>query len=155
MIRDAIRGQPLWKDTTSNHPYARFISAEWEKFDELKLADWPYSLLLFEIQVTDRWATLTLFMAPSENEALRQRIFDQVREYLGSLDAAQPAYTDGYVRLHTVGNILEESDYENWWDEESILERVRGRLDKFAGGEFPEINRIILECLEKYRTDAQ
>ena len=152
MIRDAIGRQPLWKDTTSNHPYVRFISAEWKKYEEeLRLESWPYALLLFEVQVTDRWATLTFFMAPGENEALRKKIFDRVRGHLEPVHSAQPTYTEDYVRLHTAGNILEESDYESWWDEESIRETIARRLDDFARGQFPEINRIIVECLEECR----
>ena len=156
MIRDAIGRQPLWKESTSNHPYVRFVSSEWEKYEEeLRLESWPYNLLQFQVQVTDRWATLTFFMAPSENETLRRKMFDRVRDCLDTLHAAQPTYTEDYVRLHTAGNILEESDYESWWDEESILGKIRCRLDDFARGQFPEINRIIVACLEEYRTEGR
>ena len=41
MIRDAIGRQPLWKESTSNHPYVRFVSSEWEKYEEeLGLESW-------------------------------------------------------------------------------------------------------------------
>ena len=156
MIRDAIGRQAIWKESTTNHPYVRFVSAEWEKYEEeLGLAGWPYTLLQFQVQVTDRRATLTLFWAPGENEALRRKMFDRVRDYLDTAHSAQPTYTEGYVRLHTVGKILEESDYENWWDEESTGDTIRGRLDGFAQGEFPEINRIVVECLEEYRSEGR
>ena len=156
MIRDAIGRQAIWKESTTNHPYVRFVSAEWAKYEEeLGLAGWPYTLLQFEVRVTDRRATLTLFWAPGENEALRRKMFDRVRDYLDTVHPAQPTYTEGYVRLHTVGKILEESDYENWWDEESTDDTIRGRLDDFAQGEFPEINRVIVECLEEYRSEGR
>lgn len=151
MIRDAIGRQLLWKDTTSNHPYARFIAADWQPFDELKLDDWPYSLLLFEIQVTERRATLTLFMAPGGDEALRSRIFHRVRDHLHTAHAEQPAYTEDYVRLHTVGDILEEADYESWWDEERTREIIDGPLADFAQGRFAAIDRIVVKCLEEHR----
>ena len=151
MIRDAIGNQPLWKDTTSNHPYARFIAADWAEFEELKLDDWPYSPLLFEIQVTERWARLTLFMAPGEDEALRRGIFHRVKGYLDTFHAEQPTYTEGYVRLHTVGDILEEADYDSWWDEERTREVIDGRLGDFARCQFAEMDRIVVECLEEHR----
>ena len=151
MIRDAIGRQPLWKDTTSNHPYARFIAADWEKYDELKLDNWPYSLLLFEVQVTDRWARLTLFMAPGEDDALRREIFERVRGCLGAVHAEQPAYTEDYVRLHTVGDVLEGADYDSWWDEARTGEIIESRLAKFAQGQFVEIDRVVVECLEERR----
>ena len=151
MIRDAIGRQPLWRDRTSNHPYARFIAADWEQFDELKLGDWPYALLLFEIQVTDRRATLTFFMAPGEDGELRSSIFHRVKGYLGTVHAAQPAYTEGYVRLYTYGDILEEADYDSWWDEKRTWQIIEGRLADFAQGQFAEIDRIVVKCLEKHR----
>ena len=155
MIRDAIGGQPLWKDTTSNHPYARFMAADWEEFDELKLDGWPYALLLFEIQVTERRATLTLLVAPGEDEELRSSIFHRVKDYLGTVHADQPAYTEDYVRLPTFGDILEPEDYDTWWDEERTAEIVAGRLAEFAKGEFAEIDRIVVECLDKRRGREQ
>ena len=151
MIRDAIGRQPLWRDTTSNHPYARFIAADWEKFHELKLDDWPYALLLFQVQVTERRATLTLFMAPGGDEALRSNIFDRVRGYLDTVHADQPAYTEDYVSLHTFGDILEEADYDSRWDEKRTGEIIDSRLTEFARVEFAEIDRIVVDCLEKRR----
>ena len=156
MIRGAVGRQPLWKESTTNHPYVRFVSAEWEQYEEeLGLERWPYTLLQFEVQVTDRWATGTLFWAPGGNEALRRKMFDRLRDYLTTRRAAQPTYTEDYARLYTVGNILEETDYETWWDEEKTRETIARRLDDFAGCEFPEINRIILECLKKYRSESR
>ena len=153
MIRDAISRQPLWRDTTSNHPYAQFMAADWEEFDELKLDGWPYALLLFEVQVTERRATLALFMAPGEDEALRSSIFHRVRDYLETVHADQPAYTEDYVRLYTFGDILEEADYDSRWDEERTGEIIDGRLADFARGQFAEIDLIVVECLENYRAE--
>ena len=151
MIRDAIGRQPLWRDTTSNHPYARFIAADWEKFDELKLDDWPYALLLFQVQVTERQATLTLFMAPGGDEELRSDIFHRVRGYLDTVHADQSTYTADYVSLNTFGDIVEEGDYDNRWDEKRTGEIIDGRLAEFARVEFAEIDRIVVECVEKRR----
>ena len=149
MVRDAIGRQSIWKESTTNHPYVRFVSAEWEKYeDELGLESWPYTLLQFEVQVTDRRATGTLLWAPGGNEALRRKMFDRVRDYLSTRHAAQPTYTEDYVKLHSVGAILQESDYENWWDEEGIRDTIAQRLNDFAQSEFPEINRIIVDCLK-------
>ena len=151
MIRDAVGRQPLWKDTTSNHPYARFMAADWEKFDELKLDGWPYALLLFQVQVTERRATLTLFMAPGRDEELRSSIFHRVKDHLVTVHADQPAYTEGYVSLHTYGDILVPADYDSWWDEARTVGIIDGRLAEFAQGEFAEIDRIVVKCLENHR----
>ena len=98
---------PIWKESTTNRPYVRFVSAEWEKYEEeLGLGNWLYTLLQLEVRVADRRATLTLFWAPGGNKALRRKMFDRVRDYLDTVHAAQPTCTEGYVRLHTVGTFL-------------------------------------------------
>ena len=52
MSREAIAGQPLWREATCNRPYARFVAADWDEYAELELADWPHFLLLFELHAT-------------------------------------------------------------------------------------------------------
>ena len=52
MSREAIAGQPLWREATCNRPYARFVSADWEAYEDLLLDGWPYFLLLFELHAT-------------------------------------------------------------------------------------------------------
>ena len=155
MIRDAIGRQPLWIEGTCNRPYVRFLSADWEAYDGIWSDDWPHAVLLFEIQVTNSRAGLYFSLTWVGEESLRSKIFQRVKENPNTFNCAEPAYTDGFIRLHTVGDILQESDYESWWDEESIRDTIRGRLDDFARGEFPEINRIILKCLEEYQSESR
>ena len=152
MIRDAIGAQPLWSEGTCNRPYARFMSADWEAYDDICSDDWPHAVLLFEIQVTNSRAELYFSLTLVGEESLRSKIFQCVKDNPNIFNCAEPEYTDGFIRLHAVGNILEESDYENWWDEQGVRDTIRGRLDDFAQGAFPEINRIITECLEEYRS---
>ena len=149
MIREAIGKQLLWKERTCNRPYARFVSAEWERCEHLKIDTWPHYLLLFEVQVVEGRAELFLTLFKGEDGLLRKRIFDRVKKSVEVFDCDQVAYIDDSIRLHTVGNILEEDDYKNWWNEESIRDTIRRRLDDFAQGRFPEINRIIVECLQE------
>lgn len=153
MIREAIGKQPLWMEGTVNHPYARFLSADWAAYDDIWSEDWPHTMLLFEIQATNSRAEMYLSLTWVGEESLRSKIFQHVKANPTTFNCAEPVYTDGYIRLHTVGEILQESDYANWWDEEGIRETITRRLDGFARGEFPEINRIITECLEDYQSE--
>ena len=41
MIRKAVGQQTLWTEGMCNRPYVRFRSADWEEYEELRLADWP------------------------------------------------------------------------------------------------------------------
>ena len=153
MVREAIGKQPLWREARCDRPYARFVSADWTGYEELILDDWPYSLLLFELRVAGTGAELYFSMARGGDEAIRTKIFDRVKENLDTFNCNQPGYTDGFIRLHTVGDILEEADYESWWDEEKTRETVAKRLDNFCWNEFVGINEVIVRCLEDYRTD--
>ena len=153
MVREAIGKQPLWREARCDRPYARFVSADWTGYEELILDDWPYSLLLFELRVAGTGAELYFSMARGGDEAIRTKIFDRVKENLDTFNCNQPGYTDGFIRLHTVGDILEEADYESWWDEEKTRETVAKRPDNFCRNEFVGINEVIVRCLEDYRTD--
>lgn len=153
MLRDAIGKQPLWKEARCDRPYARFVSAEWDQFGELRLDQWPFSLLVFEIRVTNQWTELWLGMASGGEEMLRKQIFEKVKQHPEVFNCSESSYKSGFFRLHTVGNILDEADYENWWDEDGIRDSISARLDNFAQGRFPEIDRIIVECLEEYRSE--
>ena len=155
MIREGIGQHPLWREARCDRPYARFVPPDWDEYEELRLDDWPYSLLLFEVRVTDRWAECFLTLCRGGDESLRQVIFERVRDHLEVFNCEQAVYADQAVRLHTMGNILEGGDYENWWDTGRIRDTIRARLDEFSQGEFSEINRIILECLEEYRSESR
>ena len=154
MVRDAIGKQPRWKEARCDRPYARFVSSEWDQFGELRLDGWPFSLLVFEIRVTNQWTELWLGMASGGEEMLRRQIFEKVKRHPEVFNCAESSYNSGFFRLHTVGNILDEADYENWWDEDAIRDTIDSRLNDFAQGRFREINKIIVECLEEYRSET-
>ena len=134
MVRESIGKQPLWKERTCNRPYVRFVSTAWEEFEQLKMGTWPHHLLLFEVQVTDSRAELFLTLFKGGDKSLRKQIFDRVRANADVFDCEEPAYSAESIRLHTVGNVLEESDYDSWWDEERTREIIYGRLVDFAQG---------------------
>ena len=152
MVRDAVRERrEEWRESTCNHPYARFVSAEWSQYEELlKVDGWPGQMLLFQVRATNRRAELSLFLSWRGNENLRRKIFDRLNAEPELFVGDFPSFTDDSIGM-SIGNILKESDYADWWDEEKTRETIAGRLDEFARGQFPEINRVIVECLEDYR----
>lgn len=152
MAGDAIGGQPLWKRATSNHPYARFVSADWAAYEELALDVWPNSLLLFELHSTPSGLELYFSLAEGGDEELRRRIFDTVKANPDVFNCEAPAYTDRFIRLHTVGMMLHEGDSDLWWDQAGTGKTIAGRLGDFAQGQFPVINRVIVECLKGHRS---
>ena len=154
MIRVAIGQRSVWKEARCDRPYARFVSAEWEQYNtELRLDRWPHSLLIFEVQMTDSGAELFFSMAPGGEGRLRKKIFERVKENPSVFDCAEPSYKDGFIRLHTEGKVLDGPDLQRWWDAEWIRKTIGDGLDDFAQGSFRDINRIIVECLEEYRSE--
>ena len=155
MSREAIDGQSLWREATCNRPYARFVSADWGDYEELALDDWPHSLLLFELHATPGGLELYFSLAGGGDEQVRRKIFNAVKANPDVFDCAAPAYTDGFIRLHTVGMLLDEADSELWWDEAGTGATIAGRLEDFAQSGFPAINGIIVDCLKDYRAERE
>ncbi len=152
MVREAVSTHKEWREGRCNRPYARFVSADWDGYEVLKTDSWPYSLLLFQIHVTNHGADLSLFIAERGPEDLKKRIFDRVAADPWMFKGPLPGFSEGYIDLPFAGSILESSDYEHWWDEERIRQTISGRLEDFAQCQFPEVNRIVLDCLEEYRS---
>ena len=152
LVRDAVRRQPLWNMGTCNLPYLRFRSADWVAHKELELDSWPNFLLLFQVEVADNRIMLYFLLCQGGDDSLRRRIFDRVRERGDLFNGTASAYTGREIRLHEEGDLLEESEYEDWWDEERIRDRIGSRLEAFARGSFPKINKVIRNVLEEHRS---
>ena len=150
MVRDVVGERPEWKESRCNHPYARFMAVEWNNYKELEVDGWPDYLVQFQVQATNHWAELSLFLAWHGNVELKKRILAGLKANSGLFAGEVPSYSDDYIAVR-VGYILEESDYKNWWDEERTRETISNRLGGFAHGRFHAINKIVIECLENYR----
>ncbi len=154
MVGKAVGAHKEWEKGTCNLPYYRFVSADWDGYEELKTDSWPHSLLLFDVHVTSHGADLSLLFAKSGPADLKKRIFDHVAANPSIFEGSLPEYAeDNYISLPFGVSILESSDYDHWWDEERIRQTISCRLEDFARGQFPEINRIVLDCLEKYGSE--
>ena len=151
MIRDAVGQRREWREGRVNHPYARFIGAEWEGIEEFKVDGWPDYLLQFQVQCTDRRAELSLHLTWRRNRGKRgnlsKAIFGRLSTRPELFGCEFPVESDDSITLR-IGDILEEPDYETWWDEGKTRETVSNRLEEFAQGRFPEINRIFMDCLK-------
>ena len=47
-------------------------------------------------------------------------------------------------------HILEPADYGPGWDDGSARRKIEDWIDKFANEKFPEMNRIIVDCLRRH-----
>ena len=156
MLREAFEGRRrIWRRGTSNHPYFRFMSENWARYECLKVTEWPRSPLLFEIHITDNSTTLKLFLIPVGDQSLRRKIFACVKENPEVFNCEEPEFKEGWITLYTSGEILTDSDYEKWWDAEAIRQTISRRLDQFADTEFPRVDQIIVDCLEEYEAEMR
>ena len=78
MVLEEVSKHKEWKKGTSNRPYARFVSTDWDRYEALKIDSWPHSLLLFQVRVTNNAADLFLVFAKRGPEDLKKRIYDRV-----------------------------------------------------------------------------
>ena len=158
MFRDAVdKRRDIWlrRGIASNRPYERFIATKWAKYESVKLPAWPNHLLLFEIHITGKSVDMYLLLAPGGAEPLRKKIFDRVKENPDAFDCQQPHYTEQLIDLHRAGEILTESDYENWWNEDAIRSKIDHYLDDFAQTRFRRIDEIIVQCLDDYEAEMR
>ncbi len=157
MLRDLLeeRKQIWWRWGTSNPPYFRFSSANWAKYECLRVTEWPRAPLLFEIAVADNSMTMSLLLVPVGEEALRRKIFECVKENSAEFNCQENEFNDGWFTLHRAEDILTSADYENWWNEEAIRETISRRLGEFAETKLPGIDKVIVECLEEYEAGTR
>ena len=47
--------------------------------------------------------------------------------------------------------ILEAADYGLGWDGGTVRRKIEAWIDKFAAEQFPEMNRIIVDCLRRHQ----
>ena len=47
--------------------------------------------------------------------------------------------------------ILEPADYGPAWDDGTARHKIEAWIDRFAADQFPEMNRIIVDCLRQHQ----
>ncbi len=154
MVREAVSKHEEWKEIQCNYPHARFVSATWDRYEALNTGILPYKLLYFHVGVTNDGADLSLIFNKSGPDDLKKRLFDCVAANPSIFEGSLPGYVkDDYFGLPFGVSILESSDYEHWYDEERIRKAISDRLEAFSKGQFPKVNKIVLNCLEEYRSE--
>ena len=95
---------------------------------------------------------LGLSTAGSENTEIRAALFDAVRQNPAIFKPTRNSLTDGWIILHEEPDcILESADYGPAWDDGSARRKIESWIDNFAAEQFPEMNRIIVDCLRRHQ----
>ena len=153
MVRDAVGANDRLANVRSNPPYARFLPASWEEFDELRLSSWPYRMALFECYWDGNDYMVWLMLRDPEETELGNRLWNNLLARSGLLEDADGAGGDS--DLEYVGPVLvPEPELEVWWDEEAVRSRLDERLAAFALGDLAVIEKALVDVMEEYRSEV-
>ena len=158
MIREAVAQHLFWKLDFEETQYVRFRATDWDEFPSTRTgtgwAPQSNALLLFEFAFDDEIPYLQLALSPADpdNAGIRGLLFDAVRQNPAVFKPAHNSLRDRWIILHLEPEcILEQADYGPDWDEGVARSKIEAWVDNFAAEQFPEMNRIIIECLRQHQ----
>ena len=160
MLKEAIAGQEVWRLDVEDREFVRFRSADWDQFGSMQTGiGWaPRSgaLLLFQFRFYDElpWLDLALSTGNVDNNPVRAKLFDAVRQHPTLFKAKTTSLIDGWVILHDEPNyILDEADYGVRWDDGLVRDKIEAWVSDFANNRFPTMNQVIVDCLREYEAE--
>lgn len=90
-------------------------------------------------------------MLASGEESIRSTIFDGIIQNSSLFNRTGFALKDGYQHVHRQYNELDSSDLNNWYNTDSSgPDKLRQYVADFAQNEFPEINKVIVNCFREH-----
>ena len=157
MLKEAVAKHSFWKLDREDPQYIGFRAADWDEFPSSQTGTgWgPESnaLLLFEFLFDGETPYLALEISPADsgNAEIRAALFDAVRQNPAVFKPDHKSLIDSWMALHLEPDyILEPADYGPGWDDGSARRKIEDWIDKFANEKFPEMNRIIVDCLRRH-----
>ena len=162
MLKEAIAGQEVWRLDVEDGRFLRFRSADWDQFGSMQTGSgWaPRSgaLLLFQFGFDDEvpWLNLALSTGNADNNPVRAKLFDAVRQHPTLFKVKTTSLIDGWVILHEEPDyILDDADYGVRWDDGSVRDKIEARVSDFAINRFPPMNQVIVDWLREYEAEQQ
>ena len=158
MLKEAVAKHPFWILDLEERQYIRFRAADWDEFPSSRTGSgWApasESLLLFQLRFDDEtpYLDLGLSSAGPGNAEIRALLFDAVRQNPAVFKPTRNSLIDGWIILHEEPEcILEPADYGPGWDDGTAQRKIEAWTDNFAVEQFPEMNRIIVDCLRQHQ----
>ena len=162
MLKEAVAGQKVWRLDVEDRDFVRFRSADWDQFGSMQTGSgWaPRSgaLLLFQFRFYDGlpWLDLALSTGNADNNPVRAKLFDAVRQHPTLFKVKTASLIDGWVILHEEPDyMLDDADYGVGWDDGSVRDRIEAWVSDFAINRFPPMNQVIVDCLREYEAEQQ
>ena len=153
ILRDEVQNQDDWKlDDDTNAKYVRFLASEWDVFKFFRTGTgWPSkAVMLFEFHCQPGKHGSCLVLSPSE-ESLRSVLFQALKRHPRLFNRTREPLRDGYHHVHCEERILDDSDFDNWFDADSQgPTKLKRYVADFAQQGFPAMNEVIVNCFRDY-----
>ena len=158
MLKEAVAKHAFWQLDYEDDQVVCFRATDWDEFPKSRTGTlWDpgsNALLLFQFEFDDGlpYLYLALSTANSENDEIRAAFFDTVRQNPAVFKTTSKSLTDDWMILHMEPDyILEPAEYGPGWDDGTARHKIEAWIDDFAVNKFPEMNRIIVDCLRRHR----
>ena len=158
MLKEAAAKHAFWQLDYEDDQVVCFRATDWDEFPKSRTGTlWDpgsNALLLFQFEFDDGlpYLYLALSAANSENDEIRAAFFDTVRQSPAVFKTTSKSLTDDWMILHMEPDyILEPAEYGPGWDDGTARHKIEAWTDDFAVNKFPEMNRIIVDCLRRHQ----
>ena len=158
ILKEAIAKHSFWKLDREDANFVRFRATDWDKFPSTMTgtgwAPQSNALLLFQLRFGYErpYLDLGLSTAHPSNAEVRSALFDAVRQNPAVFKPTSNSLIEGWMILHQEPEyILEPADHGPSWDEGAARRKIEAWIDRFAAEQFPEMNRIIVDCLKRHQ----
>ena len=160
LFKEAIQRQENWKLDHRPGGLVGFSHVKWGNFDVFRTGTTLGSKALVQFAFDTREegrVMLILTILPGNEESARRRLFEAAQNspLFDSKGHRFGGWSDSWIRLHVSETILDESDFDNWGDQESIRAKIRAWVADFAENQFPPMNDVIVNCLREYDAETQ
>ncbi len=131
-----------------------FTEPSWRRFDVFETGTDPSDLLLLDFDFRNYGTVkLNLTIMGGTRENIRKSLYEMTQGRHPAIfdhrgDERGGSYGTSTIRLYSSAPFLSEDDFING-DRSTWSVKVNARLSDFAASEFPEMNRIILDSLQK------
>ena len=158
-LKEAVAKHSAWRLDYEDARYVGFRAADWDEFRvSMTGTDWgseSNALLVFGFHFDcgkAPYLALEISPADSGNAKIRTALFDAVRQNPAVFKPTRSSLIDGWIILHMEPDyILDSIDYGPGWDDGTARRKIEAWIDRFAAEKFPEMNRIIVDCLRRHQ----
>ena len=158
MLKETVAKHAFWQLDYEDDQVVCFRATDWDEFPKSRTGTlWDpgsNALLLFQFEFDDGlpYLYLALSAANSENDEIRAAFFDTVQKNPAVFKTTSKYLTEDWMILHMEPDyILEPAEYGPGWDDGTARHKIEAWIDDFAVNKFPEMNRIIVDCLRRHQ----